>query len=42
MYGDVFNADETNYAGISAVFSKTEPIAPLLDKAQSLVARNAA
>jgi DNA-binding NarL/FixJ family response regulator len=42
MYGDVFNADEVNCAGISAVFSKTEPIAPLLDKAQSLVARNAA
>ena len=42
MYRDVFNADEANCAGISAVFSKTEPITPLLDKAQSLVARNAA
>ena len=42
MYDDVFNAAEANFAGISAVFSKTEPITPLLDKVQSLVARNAA
>jgi DNA-binding NarL/FixJ family response regulator len=37
MYGDVVDAEEAKFAGISAVFSKTEPITPLLDKAQSLV-----
>jgi DNA-binding NarL/FixJ family response regulator len=42
MYGDVFDADEANSVGISAVFSKTEPVAPLLEKARSLVDRNAA
>jgi DNA-binding NarL/FixJ family response regulator len=38
MYGDVFDPDEASCAGISAVFSKTESITPLLEKAQSLVA----
>ena len=42
MCGDVFDADEANSIGISAGFSKTEPIAPLLHKARSLVAPNAA
>jgi DNA-binding NarL/FixJ family response regulator len=42
MYGDVLNADDAKNAGLSAVFSKTDPITSLLDKAQSLVARNAA
>ena len=38
MYGDVFDPDEASCAGISAVFSKTESITPLLEKAQTLVA----
>lgn len=41
-YGDVFDAEEANSVGISAVCSKAEPITTLLDKAQSLVARKAA
>ena len=42
MYGDVFDAEEANSVGISAVCSKAEAITTLLDKAQSLVARKAA
>ena len=42
LYGDMLNAAEAKLAGISAVFSKTEPITLLLDKAQSLVGRTAA
>jgi DNA-binding NarL/FixJ family response regulator len=38
MYGDVFDADEASRAGISAVFSKTQPLTALLNKARSLVA----
>jgi DNA-binding NarL/FixJ family response regulator len=41
-HGDLFKSDEANSAGISAVFSKTEPITALLEKAQSLVRDNAA
>ena len=41
MHGDVFNGDEAKCAGISAVFSKTESITHLLDKAKSLVTRAA-
>jgi DNA-binding NarL/FixJ family response regulator len=37
MHGNVIRSDEANSAGISAVFSKTDAITALLDKAQSLV-----
>jgi DNA-binding NarL/FixJ family response regulator len=37
MYGDLVRREELQSAGISAVFSKTEPVTGLLDKAQSLV-----
>ena len=36
-HGDLFKTDEANAAGISAVFSKSDPITGLLDKARSLV-----
>ena len=41
-HGDLFKSDEANAAGISAVFSKSEPITGLLDKARSLVRHSAA
>jgi CheY-like chemotaxis protein len=41
-HGDLFKSDEANAAGISAVFSKSEPITRLLDKARSLVGHRAA
>jgi two-component system response regulator NreC len=41
-HGDLFKSDEANRAGISAVFSKGEPITELLDKARSLVSQSAA
>jgi DNA-binding NarL/FixJ family response regulator len=42
MYGDVFGTEEAKSVGISAVFSKTEAIQPMLEKARSLVGRNVA
>jgi DNA-binding NarL/FixJ family response regulator len=36
-HGNLFKSDEATSAGISAVFSKSEPITELLDKAKSLV-----
>ena len=42
MYGDVFGAEEANSVGISAVFSKTEAIEPMLEKARNLMGRNGA
>jgi len=36
-HGDLFKSDEASAAGISAVFSKNEPITGLLDKAKTLV-----
>jgi DNA-binding NarL/FixJ family response regulator len=41
-HGNLFKSDEANSAGISAVFSKSEPITELLDKARSLVSQSAA
>jgi DNA-binding NarL/FixJ family response regulator len=41
-HGDLFKSDEATSAGISAVFSKSEPITDLLDKARSLVSPQAA
>ena len=41
-HGNLFKSDEANSAGISAVFSKSEPITGLLDKARTLVSRSAA
>jgi DNA-binding NarL/FixJ family response regulator len=40
-HGNLFKSDEANSAGISAVFSKSEPITELLDKAKSLVSHSA-
>jgi hypothetical protein len=37
MYGDVFNPEQAKCAGISGMFSKTEPIALMLEKALSLL-----
>jgi DNA-binding NarL/FixJ family response regulator len=37
MYGDLIRRQDVKSAGISAVFSKTEPLKDLLDKALSLV-----
>jgi DNA-binding NarL/FixJ family response regulator len=41
-HGDLFKSNEANAAGISAVFSKSESITGLLDKARTLVSRSAA
>jgi two-component system, NarL family, response regulator NreC len=40
-HGDLFKSDEASAAGISAVFSKSEPIIGLLDKAKTLVSCSA-
>jgi DNA-binding NarL/FixJ family response regulator len=40
-HGDLFKSNEANSAGISAVFSKTQPIIGLLDKAKALVSYGA-
>jgi DNA-binding NarL/FixJ family response regulator len=37
MYGNLVRGEELQSAGISAVFSKTDPVAGLLNKAQILV-----
>jgi DNA-binding NarL/FixJ family response regulator len=37
MYGNLVRREELQSAGISAVFSKTDPVAGLLNKAQILV-----
>jgi DNA-binding NarL/FixJ family response regulator len=37
MYGNLIRRQDVRSAGISAVFSKTEPVEELLDKALSLV-----
>lgn len=39
-HGDLFKAGEANAAGISAVFSKEQPIASLLEKANVLASHN--
>lgn len=40
-HGDLFKSNEANAAGISAVFSKSESIVSLLDKAKTLASHNA-
>jgi DNA-binding NarL/FixJ family response regulator len=40
-HGDLFKSNEAHAAGISAVFSKSESITGLLDKARTLVSRSA-
>jgi DNA-binding NarL/FixJ family response regulator len=37
MHGDVFCSNEAESAGISAVFSKTDPIMAVVQKAESLL-----
>lgn len=39
-HGDLFRADEASSAGISAVCSKSDPVAVLLDKAKALATQN--
>ena len=41
-HGDLFKSKEASSAGIDAVFSKTEPIDDLLEKAKSLVKKGTA
>jgi DNA-binding NarL/FixJ family response regulator len=40
-HGDLFKSNEANAAGISAVFSKSESIVGLLDKASTLASQSA-
>ena len=37
MHGDVFRSNEATSAGISAVFSKTDPIVAVVEKAENLL-----
>ena len=41
-HGNLFKLNEASSAGIDAVFSKTEPIEELLDKAKRLVKKGLA
>jgi hypothetical protein len=41
-HGELFKSNEASSAGIDAVFSKTEPIEELLDKAKRLVKKGLA
>jgi CheY-like chemotaxis protein len=40
-HGELFKSGEANAAGISAVFSKSQPITELLDKARTLASHTA-
>lgn len=37
MHGDVFCSNEADFAGICAVFSKSDPIGAVVEKAESLL-----